>query len=1104
MPTMVPSMRDSGFSSALGIRCFLFTCLLSLHFSFTLAHPGQSSTLAADKPDKKVDYPAEAFVIEDSGTRIASEDNGNSRRESTGRLRVQSGAGVQRFSVLTFAYQAAVETLEIQYVRVRKPDGTVVTTPADTFQDMPSEITRQAPFYSDLREKHVAVRGLGVGDVLEFKSALSSTKPLIPGQFWTTYNFDHDSIVLQERLEVVVPANREVKWKSNDVKPIITEQAGTRTFTWTTSHLKRLSEEEERKQKERVAYDSARGKNPLADVQLSSFKNWEEIGRWYGALQQDRVKPNAEVRAKAEELAKGLTDDTARMRAIYDFVSTQFRYIGVAFGIGRFQPHFSNEVLGNQYGDCKDKHTLLASMLDAIGVKAYPALISASHELDPDVPSPGQFDHVITAVSVGDHFLWLDTTPELAPFGYLVGVLRDKKALVISEGKPPAFANIPADPPTKGSQTFRIDAKLSDTGVLQGKVQRTLDGDDSALLIRAAFRSLPMPQWKELVQQLSAVSGFGGEVSDATASSPEKTDEAFRIEYTYTRKDFGDWANRRIVGPLPVLGLPMPDDKIDKPSVPIWLGHPTAIHAESHLEIPKGYKPDIPIGVDVKEDFAEYHASHRFKDGVLISERQLIVKAREVPIAGYDAYKKFTKIVSDDYGMYIALSSGNSPVVASLNPLWTLPPSQNADALQAYNQAVGAFQRSDVQGAIGFLKHAVELDPKFALAWVTLAQAYAAAGQSQEAHRSYQSALKAEPGQPLLYQGLEFLLGTYKPVEAISVWQDVVKTNPKEARAWAGLGSSLYRAQRYKEAAAALQSAADLTPEVAHIQVTLGSAYLRAGQHQEALKAYGAALDLDDGPVMLNDVSYELADASLDLPEALQYAEKAVLREEEDSQDIEPTELDLEDLAHAVRLGAFWDTLGWVHFRMGDFQQAEKYLNAAWTLSEDGVAADHLGQVYERENKKQAAIRMYRIALYCYPLQGMRQSPAMEETQARLKHLAPDSGTEGKSFNEISEDVNRTRTVKLGRSIASDATAEFFLIFERDPQTSFAKVHSVKFISGSEELTTADKVLISTKFDVLFPDDGPTRLLRRGIFSCYKSVGCSFTFLNLRDVHSLN
>src|SRR6266403_2572270 len=259
--------------------------------------------------DTKLAYSAEAFVVEQDSTRIVFENDGTSNRESTARVRIQSGAGVQRFGVLTFSYQNSTETVDIDYVRVQKPDDTVVPTPPENVQDMAAEITRQAPFYSDLREKHDAVKGLGVGDVLEYRAHWRTTKPLAPGQFWFSYNFSHEGISLQEQLQISVPRDRPVKWKSPESKPAITEEGGRRVFTWTNSNLEHKSKERERKDQEQNTYQAARGKYPPPEIQLSSFQSWEEVGKWYGSLQQERTKPTEEIRAKAAELTKGLADD---------------------------------------------------------------------------------------------------------------------------------------------------------------------------------------------------------------------------------------------------------------------------------------------------------------------------------------------------------------------------------------------------------------------------------------------------------------------------------------------------------------------------------------------------------------------------------------------------------------------------------------------------------------------------------------------------------------------------------------------------------------------------------------------------------------------------
>src|SRR5262245_46884663 len=118
------------------------------------------SVAFADKNPSSSDYSKEPFVFESSVTKVSFETDGTGTIERTARARSQSDAGVQRFGVLKFGYQAATEDVEVAYIRVLKSDGTIVATPADSVQDMPAQITQEAPFYSDLREKHVAVKGL--------------------------------------------------------------------------------------------------------------------------------------------------------------------------------------------------------------------------------------------------------------------------------------------------------------------------------------------------------------------------------------------------------------------------------------------------------------------------------------------------------------------------------------------------------------------------------------------------------------------------------------------------------------------------------------------------------------------------------------------------------------------------------------------------------------------------------------------------------------------------------------------------------------------------------------------------------------------------------
>src|SRR5215472_18072137 len=136
----------------------------------------------ANQAEVKTDYSKEPFILERSSDTFKFQNDGTMVRELSMRLRVQSEAGVQQFGVLKFSYESSTESFTIGYVRVRMPDGSVVQTPTENFQDMPADVTREAPFYSDLQEKHVAVKGLGAGDLLEYQVHWEGHKPLIPGQ----------------------------------------------------------------------------------------------------------------------------------------------------------------------------------------------------------------------------------------------------------------------------------------------------------------------------------------------------------------------------------------------------------------------------------------------------------------------------------------------------------------------------------------------------------------------------------------------------------------------------------------------------------------------------------------------------------------------------------------------------------------------------------------------------------------------------------------------------------------------------------------------------------------------------------------------------------
>ena len=227
--------------------------------------------------------------------------------------------------------------------------------------------------------------------ILEYDFVTFTHTALAPGQFWMQYDFSQNGTILDEELILDIPKDRKITLKTkpgND--PKISDANGRRVYTWTSSHVDKSDEELKKEAKDK----KKKPKEPeYPAIQMTTFESWEQLGRWYAGLEKDRRQPSDEIRSKAAALTHGKTSDLDKVQGLYDYVATNFRYISLSFGVGRFQPHSAGDVLHNEYGDCKDKHTLLASLLAASGYDASSVLINSGRKLDPDVPSPSQFDH---------------------------------------------------------------------------------------------------------------------------------------------------------------------------------------------------------------------------------------------------------------------------------------------------------------------------------------------------------------------------------------------------------------------------------------------------------------------------------------------------------------------------------------------------------------------------------------------------------------------------------------------------------------------------------------------------------------------------------------
>ena len=746
---------------SLSICLSLTLLLLAAPFSGAQAPP--ASTAATSGPttslSKDDSYAKEPYVYELVQTTVRFEADGKGQRDMVLRVRIQSESAVHEFGLLVYSFSSKFESLDVVYARVRKPDGTVIETPASDVQELDSAVSREAPMYTDEREKHIAIKSLGVGDILEAHLHWTISEAMAPGHFWIDYSYFRAGICLRETLEINVPRSPTAKLRNTDPQPATRDDGDRRIYRFASSNLKKF-EESKIPNWEKNYHGIA-----PPDVQLTSFSSWDEVGRWFGALVQPKATVTAEIRAKADELTKGKTTDDEKLHALYDFVSARYRYIGVDLGLSRYTPHSAADVLANRYGDCKDKHTLFAALLQAVGIPAYPVLISSKFRIEASFPSPSLFDHVMTAIPRGDSFLILDTTPEVAPFGMLTTSLRDRQALVIPSQTTGRLVTTPADPPIPSFEHFKMDSSIDTKGTLDGKMHLELRGD-TELVFRLAYRSTPQNRWQDLTQNIVARMGFGGTVSDVSVSQPEDTSQPFSVSCLYHRTDFSDWKNHRITLPFPPVLIASLTEEQKLSKEPLPLGELGEVIHEATIKLPPDFSAVTAPNVSRKTEFAEFSTNYTFKDSVLHGTVHLKTLLHEIPGEKRHDFNDLTTAISDTENRYI-LISGKFPDGESFpanlmgldprKPETMIPSLEKAFAANPANR-MGLYMLSQAYTRAGRPKDAVAiLEKSLAEApedsgglYFALGQAYLALPDADKAISNYQKSLGDDPKPALL------------------------------------------------------------------------------------------------------------------------------------------------------------------------------------------------------------------------------------------------------------------------------------------------------------------------------------------------------------------
>ncbi len=520
--------------------------------------------------------------------------------------------------------------------------------------------------FSDNKLKLLKVSQADPGSIVGYEY-VQKKRPFV---FEDDWSFQDKIPVRHARLILQLPAGWEYSssW-FNYAEPKL-QNSGNNQYEWDVSDVPAIDVEPEMPPLDTLTASVGLKYFPRDPaMRAKTSGSWKDLGLWYDGLTASSRTTTPEIQKRVAELTAGAPDTLAKMQALTAYVQSKIRYVAIEVGIGGYQPHSAGEVFSHQYGDCKDKATLLSAMLREIGVESYYVVIDSDRGIvRPDYPSM-RFDHVILAIRLpenvtsGDLFaiasdaklgrlLFFDPTDEYAPLGYLPSQLQSSYGLVVApEGG--ELISLPLLPPSANRLMRIAKFTLSPVGDLSGDVQEVEWGGPAESNRGELLAAQP-------AKRAEILEGFLGEflnnftLTSASLGNLEQFDKNLVIKYKFVSQGYAKSAGDLLFVRPRVVGDKYADLLTlfaqDKPrQYPIAFEEATRQDDLFDITLPAGYAVDgLPKPVQADCDYASYHSEIKVADGVLHYHRTFEIKNIDVPTQKLPEIRSFLQQVAAD------------------------------------------------------------------------------------------------------------------------------------------------------------------------------------------------------------------------------------------------------------------------------------------------------------------------------------------------------------------------------------------------------------------------------------------------------------------------
>ncbi|KAB1160311.1 DUF2569 family protein [Tenacibaculum aiptasiae] len=317
--------------------------------------------------------------------------------------KITENVGIQPASSINITFDPTYQSLVIHSLNIIRDGEVINKLHSSDFQTIRRELNAESYIYDGSISAITNISDVRTGDIIDYSYTIKGFNPIHQNLYSAIFNLSSSIPYGKFFIKIITQKPIEYRLLKTDFKLNQTKKGNSYIYTLNEKNINPFKYE-------------ANTPSWYIDsgiLNISNYKSWENVINWGINVFKVNKSLSKNLKEKILLINNENKSQGEKISAVLNFIQNDIRYLGLESGIGAYKPFTPNKVFEQRYGDCKDKSLLMVTMLNSMGIEAYPVLVNTylKGTIKKLLPATENFNHcVVKVIDENKNELWFDPT----------------------------------------------------------------------------------------------------------------------------------------------------------------------------------------------------------------------------------------------------------------------------------------------------------------------------------------------------------------------------------------------------------------------------------------------------------------------------------------------------------------------------------------------------------------------------------------------------------------------------------------------------------------------------------------------------------------------